>query len=379
MNGREKIEAALSPEGTPEIGVVIPYEGIYVRDHWTELTYHPWWVRFSPDISQQLAWREQVVTAIGQDWLSLPVGSSRVERREQVIEARPQGVYLVNRRTGRATRLRQPEVGGWEAFALPAGPAGLPATRPEELERAIPAPEPFDRRLFKQAGRGELAEALLAEFGARLYPLGDAASPLWRCYSVWGFEGLMEMIAARPALVKGACQRFLAHELRNVQEAAALGARGIWIEECLTDMISPQAFEELNLPYLRALVEEIRALGMQSIYYYCGNPANRLPLLISSGAEALALEESKKGFHIDIAEVAEAVQGRCALLGNLDALSLLPQASEAQLRDEIARQIAAGRKNGSRFVMSLGSPVTPETRPERVRLYCALAGELGRE
>ena len=48
-----------------------------------------------------------------------------------------------------------------------------------------------------------------------------------------------------------------------------------------------------------------------------------------------------------------------------------------QLRAEIARQIAAGRRNGSRFIMSLGSPVTPRTPVDRVRLYCDLARELG--
>ncbi len=88
--------------------------------------------------------------------------------------------------------------------------------------------------------------------------------------------------------------------------------------------------------------------------------------------DALSLEESKKGFTIDIAEVAESVRGRCALLGNLDAIRLLPEGSEQELRAEIARQAAAGRRNGGRFVMSLGSPVTPGTSPERVRRYCAM-------
>jgi uroporphyrinogen-III decarboxylase len=80
---------------------------------------------------------------------------------------------------------------------------------------------------------------------------------------------------------------------------------------------------------------------------------------------------------IDIEDVVERVQGRCAVLGNLDAMNLLPNASEEQLRAEISRQIAAGRRNGSRFIMSLGSPVTPETPVKRVRLYCDLVHELG--
>ena len=86
---------------------------------------------------------------------------------------------------------------------------------------------------------------------------------------------------------------------------------------------------------------------------------------------------SKKSFSIDIEDVVDRVQGRCTVLGNLDAVGVLEQADEEHLRAEIARQIAAGRRNGSRFIMSLGSPVTPGTPAERVRLYCDLAHELG--
>jgi uroporphyrinogen-III decarboxylase len=124
-------------------------------------------------------------------------------------------------------------------------------------------------------------------------------------------------------------------------------------------------------------VEEIRSLGLKSVYYYCGNPAGRWEQLLSVGADALSLEESKKGFTIDIEDVVERVNGRLTVLGNLDAIRLLEKGSEAELRAEIARQIAAGRRNGSRFIMSLGSPVTPGTTVDRVRLYCDLVHELG--
>ena len=145
----------------------------------------------------------------------------------------------------------------------------------------------------------------------------------------------------------------------------------------MTDMISPEAFAELNVPFVSSLVEEIRAEGLKSVYYFCGDPAGKWKHLISVGADALSLEESKKGFVIDIEDVVERAQGRCAVLGNLDAINALPNASAEQLRTEISRQIAAGRRNGSRFIMSLGSPVTPGTSVERVRLYCDLVHEPG--
>ena len=187
----------------------------------------------------------------------------------------------------------------------------------------------------------------------------------------------MTLIKSRPDLIKHACRRNLQLALADIREAAKAGISGIWIEECMMDLVSPSSFEELNLPFLGELVAEIRSAGLKSIYYFAGNPTGRLDLLLRISADALSLEESKKGYTIDIADVVERVQGRCTVLGNLDAVGILQDGSEEQLRVEIARQIAAGRENGSRFIMSIGSPVTPGTRVERVRLYCDLVHELG--
>jgi uroporphyrinogen-III decarboxylase len=145
----------------------------------------------------------------------------------------------------------------------------------------------------------------------------------------------------------------------------------------MTDVIAPEAFEALHLPFLRRLTCAIRQAGMKGIYYFCGNPAGKWDLLLSTGADALSLEEGKKNFTIEIEEVAARAAGRCALLGNLDALDLLARGSEAELRRQIARQVAAGRKNGGRFILSLGSPVTPQTPAQRVRRYCQLARQTG--
>ena len=378
MNGREKIAAALSTEGTPEIPVVIPYEGILIRDHWADLSALPWWAREDLDVAAQAAWRGAVAQALEGDWAVLPAARPRAARESLRLEPRADGVYLVDGATGGARRLRAPEVGGWTAHgAVESVHPERPPEPVEEVEARIPAPAPLDARRYREEGRADLADALLAGAYAGLYPIRHVSAPLWGCYGLWGYEGLMVRIATAPDLVAAACDRFLALALRDVKEAAILGATGVFIEDCLTDQIGLPAFRRLNVAYLRPLTEAIRAVAMQSIYYYCGDPAGKWEALLDVGADALALEESKKGFTIDIEEAVERVGGRCALLGNLDAIDLLPHATEEALAAEIRRQIAAGRRNGGRFVMSPGSPVTPGTSVERVRTYCRLARALG--
>ena len=377
MTGRERIEAALSGDGAREIAAVICYEHLYIRDHWDELTPLPWWYQHAPDVARQVAWRRQVMPRIGQDWLEVPVCRPAAERQYLDIEERAHGVFLVDRRSQREQRLARPRVSGWTGTEQVASlhPASL-AESAEEVDAWLSSQAAQGLQTSIADGSGDLAARLLQGF-ADLYPVHIVESPLWRLYYLWGFEGLMTMVGSRPDLVAYACRGALDLSIAEARRAALMGAAGIWIEECLTDMISPQAFATLNAPFVADLVRAIRADGMHAIYYFCGNPAGKWDQIMAAGADALSLEESKKGFVLDIADIVARVQGRCTVLGNLDALVLLERGSEAELRAEIARQIAAGRRNGSRFIMSLGSPATPGTTAERVRLYCDLVHELG--
>jgi hypothetical protein len=374
---RQNIEAALTTQGARDIPAVICYESIYVRDHWPMLTDSPWWHAHSPDLALQLAWRRDVLTRSGYDWFELPPFPARKERENLCLDVRADGVYRVDKRTGHARRLNEPRVGGWDAghSVQSIHPTHMPENE-GEVDARIPTAPAFDPVQARAEGRDDLARELIA-VEPQYFPLGYVAAPLWQTYPLWGFEGMMEMIVERPQLVRHACERNLSWCLRAVREAAFLGAAGVWIEDCLTDMISPRDFESLNVPWLRRIVDEIRQLGMKSIYYFCGSPAGKWDMLLSIGADALALEESKKGFRIDIDEVVEQVGGRCAVLGNLDAIGVLQDGDEGQLRAAIQQQIAAGRRNGSRFIMSVGSPVTPGTPVERVSLYCDLSHEMG--
>ena len=374
MKGRAKIESALSAGGTSQVPAVICYEGIFARDHWRELTDCPWWYREAPDLERQLAWRRDVIEAVGQDWLYLPTGLSARERENLSIEVRPEGVFRLDCSSGNAVALIEPPVSGMSSSGrlLSVHPPHLADTF-EQIDALIPAPP----RTLSDRTRGDLAAKLLDEFGEDLYPIAHASSPLWSCYSLWGFEDMMVMVAERSDLVEHACRRFLDYRLQDIRELAAMGAAGVWIEDCLTDMVGPEAFESLNVRFLRPLVQEIRAAGMHSIHYFCGNPKGKWDQLLAVGADAIALEESKKGFEIDIEDVVNVVQGRMAVLGNLDAIGILQDGSEQELAAEIDRQVRAGRRNKGRFVMSIGSPVTPATPVERVRRYCDLVHHIG--
>jgi len=249
----------------------------------------------------------------------------------------------------------------------------LPVTEPA-VDALIRLEPPFDREVFLAEGRHDVAVALRQACDPLLY--SQMPSPLWALYSLLGYEGLMVWLVQESQLAAYAGQRMVRNLAEQINMFSALGAEAVWIEECLTDQINPELFHTLNVPLVRQCVQAIHKAGLKSIYYYCGNPNDRLDAILEIGADAVHFEESKKGFTIDIAAIVEKVDRRCVVFGNLDAIGILPQATSGELRAALRPQLAAGRRNGNRFVMSTGSPVTPATPVEQVRLYADLVREL---
>jgi hypothetical protein len=377
MTGKEKVESALTSRGTPSIPVVIPYESIMVRDHWEELVADPWWDLHSPELQVQMRWRRKVLEQIENDFLELPLFYTREEQEFLRIEQHRDEVLLIDRRTGETKLVEREPVGGFLIESL-LQKTGFQAKSSGDIDHLVPPLEPEDPDTFLRCGKADLAIRLVEEYGRERYPICSAKSPLWACHTLWGFEPLMRNIAAAPDLVHQACRRYLDYALHKVRRAAAMGAAGIWIEECLTDLIDPESYAYLSLPYLQQLVEGIHASGLSGILYFCGDPSGKLELIIRAGCDAVGFEESKKGFQIDIEKLTEQINGGCALLGNIDAVQIVEQGRVEQVRAEISRQIQAGCRNGNRFITSCGSPITPATSIQRIRLYLGLARELGR-
>jgi hypothetical protein len=138
MTGREKIEAAFSPRGTPEFGAGVCYHGILLRDLWDEITDQPWWVKFDPDPAKaSLPWID-LVRKTGEDWFVLPLGATREEQNDVVLEVSDGVVSYFNRATGERRQLRRPPVGGEQVAAESEWhPAAEGVTDVDELDDII--------------------------------------------------------------------------------------------------------------------------------------------------------------------------------------------------------------------------------------------------
>ena len=169
MTGREKIEAAFSADGARELPVVICYEGIFTRDHWEQVSSHPWWFRQAPDIARQVAWRRDAIRQIGQDWFELPRCMPLAERRKLEFQVHGHDVQCLDKSTHATSPVSRPAIGGWspESGSHSVTPDRIAETE-EDIDELIPPPDDFDAAQFKGDRQTDLADLLVADYGAEL-------------------------------------------------------------------------------------------------------------------------------------------------------------------------------------------------------------------
>jgi len=102
---------------------------------------------------------------------------------------------------------------------------------------------------------------------------------------------------------------------------------------------------------------------------------DRLDLIAATGADALAMECSMKGYTNDMATAVQQIGQRLTLFANIDPVNVIQNGSDAALEAEIRRQAAAGgRARG--FVIAAASPITPATPVERMRQFIELGAQI---
>lgn len=341
--------------------VVIPYVGIFLRDHWEEATGQPWWTYHDPDLTGWLKVEEGLLERLDMDWVNCGLCPPKEWREDHRIESRGRRAFVVGPSGKREREVRRDPIGG-SHIAIEKEPS---IESIEDIDRRIGS---LDKQDLIQSGMLDYVKMVVDKFGSKKFICASVGTPYWTALcSYFGFKGMTVNLFRRSGLVERVLERLMENTVQELRAYADAKVDGIWIEECLSSAteLSLEQFRRFVMPYNEELISEIRKLGMKSIYYPCGDVRDRLGLMIDMDPDCLSLEESKKGFDIDIAWVDEIVSGRTCIFGNLDSIRILQNGTGDELKREVRRQIDIGLKHG-RFVMSLGSPVTPLTPLSRV-------------
>jgi len=180
----------------------------------------------------------------------------------------------------------------------------------------------------------------------------------------------MAALLESPDLVHQILESYLPAPSAHRLAERSLGIGIMFVEECLAsaDLISPDMYREFSFPYTRRLLQHYEDLGFRTVLYFSGNPMPILNHLEQLPFTAIIFEEDRKNYGIDLAEIRRVMGPDRILFGNVDAY-FLEKASDHEVLAETRRQIDIAGTDGN-FVLSVGSPFTPGTSLERVRLFC---------
>ncbi len=213
---------------------------------------------------------------------------------------------------------------------------------------------PYDE--LREQGVFDLPERIIREKGDEYFIIVYDGTPYTAAYLL-GFQGLMLTFYDNPDNLKHYIARILEQRKPILRGLAEAGYDGIYAEEIFsgTDLIAPELFDEFVAPFNAEYFRTTRELGLLTAYYVCGNPMPLLSRIASLECDAVAFEESKKNFSIEIEEVVERIGDSKGVFGNVDAPLFGVHARRDQIEEEVKRQVDAGRK-AKGFVVSTGSP-----------------------
>lgn len=242
----------------------------------------------------------------------------------------------------------------------------------DDLVRIVKAEELLDWGVF------DLAKQVVEDYGDRFFISCITDVPFISTYSILGFQGMMLMMMDRPKVFHHLLERRLEQYIEIIKGFARVGVHGAWVQDCLSsaELISPEQFDTFVFPTERDFIAEVKASGIIPMLYYCGHVMPRLPRLKESGAQVIAVEESKKDFIIEIEDVVKAVGDEMCIFGNIDTIAVVSEGNPAIIEKEVARQLAAGAKARS-FVVGTGSPFPLETNPRHIDALVESARRLG--
>lgn len=305
------------------------------------------------------------------DWIEVGAGASKVWAERTEIVLREGSLCYEDKLSGVCVPMH--------SIPLPTGDDPITEINPsardiwdisaqistrEDVETQIPI---ISADEWLRRGDFELPRQVVADYGDRYFISTILDTPYSDMYDYLGFRGLMVIQRRNPDLLQYLLERRLMQSKEVMEAWAATGIHGVYVEEVFSaaDTISPQSYERFVYAYNQPYFQHMRSMGLLPIHYVCGDVIPRLEYIVQYDIAAVAVEESKKKFRIELAEVVERVAGRTAVFGNIDAVRFGIHATPEEMSAEVERQAGIGAQAGG-FIVSTGSPFPLETNPRMV-------------
>jgi uroporphyrinogen decarboxylase len=226
--------------------------------------------------------------------------------------------------------------------------------------KRLSVPDPEDKLVFVMDAL-RLTRKLL---DGRVPLIGFSGSP-WTlaAYMVEGqgsknFRHIKELIYNQPRQAHDLLGKIAEAVTAYLKAQIAAGAQALQIFDTWGGILTPDAFDEFSLRYIRQIVGDVRNKDIPVIVF-CKDCAHSLVKLAATGCEVVGLD-----WTVDIASARAAIGDRVALQGNLDPTVLY--ASPERIREQVKTILAKFGKDPG-HIFNLGHGILPDIPVEHAK------------
>ena len=133
-----------------------------------------------------------------------------------------------------------------------------------------------------------------------------------------------------------------------------------------SSFISKESYEDLVLPSVTRLAEEIKKSNGYSYIHTCGSINDRIELFADSGTDGIECMDPPPLGDITLESAKSRVGDRIFLKGNLDSVNILLRSGDNEFEEVVKKTIQTGKINGG-FILSSACSVSRDVNPERIK------------
>ena len=178
-------------------------------------------------------------------------------------------------------------------------------------------------------------EMLRSEFGDEVAVIGKTMGPWTLAYHVFGVESFLIMTVDDPDLVKRGLDKLKEISVLFGEAQIAAGADALTFPDHATgDLVSGEYYRS----FLQELHQEmVERLKVPLILHICGNTLDRIGYIAQTGMAAFHFDSKN-----DPQQAMDTVDGKIALVGNINNPETLYARGPEEVRQEVYRALDAG-------------------------------------
>ncbi len=217
--------------------------------------------------------------------------------------------------------------------------------------------------------RFDIFKTVTAEVAGKFSLHGEITSPFDYFLDHFGYqEGLVALIET-PEKSKQVLAHFTSLLKILALEMCETGIDAIKLSSPFAGagFISPKSYAEFVLPFEREIIRVVRRKNVHMYLHTCGAIADRISLMLASGASGLECLDPPPLGDVGLEDAARIMRGKAFIKGNIDSVNLLLLGTDEEISADAKRKIGIGKVMGG-FILSTACSIAPRAPKEKILL-----------